>query len=81
MFSSAILCVVAAGLLCDPGADGALVVLPEDPLQAAALHRRGRVCAWGRSDGGSRPACWKRPGLKWVLPISYYTLPFSFYVF
>lgn len=45
--------VVAAELLCDPGAHGALVVLPEDPLQATALHRCGRVSAWGRSHGGS----------------------------
>lgn len=55
---------LAPGLLCDPGADGAVMVLPEDPLQAAALYLRGRVSARGRSDGGSRPACWKGPGLK-----------------
>lgn len=52
-YSSAVMCVVAAGLLCDPSADGAIMVLPEDPLQAAALHCRGRVSAWGWSDGGS----------------------------
>lgn len=46
-------CVSAAGLLCDPSADGAFLVLPEDPLQAGPLCSRDGVFVGSRGHGRS----------------------------
>lgn len=46
-----VLCVSAAGLLCDPGADGAVLVLPEDSLPAGPLHRCDGVSVGGGGHG------------------------------
>lgn len=58
------LCVAAAGLLCDPRADGAFLVPAEDSLQAGALCRRGGVLVGGGRHGGSRHRCRKTPGIQ-----------------
>lgn len=44
-------CVSAAGLLCDPGADGAVLVLPEDSLPAGPLHSCDGVSVGGGGHG------------------------------
>lgn len=45
------MCVSAAGLFCDPGADGAVLVLPEDPLQAGPLRSCDGVFVGGGGHG------------------------------
>ncbi len=57
-------CVSAAGLLRDSGADGSLLVLPEDPLQAGPLCSRDGVFAGGGGHGGSRHSGWTKPGIQ-----------------
>lgn len=57
-------CVSAAGLFCDPGADGAVLVLPEDSLQAGPLCSRAGVFVGGGGHGGGRHSGWKRPGIQ-----------------
>lgn len=56
--------VSAAGLLRDPGADGSVLVLPEDSLQAGPLCSRVGVFAGGGGDGWSRHPGRKRPGIQ-----------------
>lgn len=56
--------VPAAGLLRDPGADGSLVDLPEDALQAAALRSRGGVPVGGGGHGGGRHRSREEAGIR-----------------
>lgn len=58
------LCVSAARLLCDPSADAALLVLPEDSLPAGSLFSRHGVFAGGRGHGGGRHSGRERPGIQ-----------------
>lgn len=46
-------CVSAAGLLRDPGADGAVLPLPKDSLQADPLCGRAGVSVGGGGHGRS----------------------------
>lgn len=56
--------VSAVGLLCDPGADGAFLVLPEDSLQAGPLCSCDGVFAGSGGHGRSRHSGWKTPGIQ-----------------
>lgn len=47
-----LLFVSAAGLLCDPRADGSVLVPPEDSLQAGPLHSCDGVFVGGGGHGG-----------------------------
>lgn len=47
-----LLCVSAAGLLCDPRADGSFLVLSEDSLQAGPLPSCDVVFVGGGGHGG-----------------------------
>ena len=58
------LVVSAAGLLCDPGADAAVLGLPEDSLQASPLCSCAGVFVGGGSHGRGRHSGRKRPGVK-----------------
>lgn len=58
---------IAPGLLCDPSGDFALLVLPADPVQGRAFHWHRGLHPGHGLHGGSRCACGKAPGSRWVL--------------
>lgn len=64
VFHCVVMCVSAAGLLCDPRADGTFLVLPEDSLQAGPLCSCDSVFVGGGGHGGSRHHGWERPGIQ-----------------
>lgn len=57
-------CVSAAGLLCDPGADVTFLVFPEDSISGDPLCSCSSVFVGGGGHGRSWHSGWKRPGIQ-----------------